>query len=99
MVALSWKTSATITNIAFQPLVGTVDMVEVPISEGKTRSYNKNESPNITTRGWKILVEWKYGKTSWIELKDLKESNPIEVAEYFVVNHIVEEPAFKWWVS
>ena len=28
----------------------------------------------------------------------MKESNPIEVAEYAVANSIVEEPAFKWWV-
>jgi hypothetical protein len=31
-------------------------------------------------------------------LKDLKESNPIEVAEYAVANRIDQEPAFKWWV-
>ena len=29
----------------------------------------------------------------------MKESNPIEVAENAVANRIVEEPAFKWWVS
>ena len=29
MVALSWKTSATIAKVASQPLVGTVDMAEV----------------------------------------------------------------------
>ena len=28
-----------------------------------------------------------------------QESNPIEVVEYAVANCIVEEPAFKWWVS
>jgi hypothetical protein len=32
-------------------------------------------------------------------MKDLKESNPVEVAEYAVGNGIAEEPAFKWWVS
>jgi ribosomal protein L31E len=25
-------------------------------------------------------------------------SNPVEVTEYAVANHLVEEPAFKWWV-
>ena len=29
----------------------------------------------------------------------MKDSNPIEVAEYAVENRIVEEPAFKWCVS
>jgi hypothetical protein len=36
---------------------------------------------------------------SWVKLKDLKASNPIELAEYAVANWIAEEPAFKWWVS
>jgi hypothetical protein len=31
-------------------------------------------------------------------LKDLKESNPVEVAEYAVANKIDDEPAFAWWV-
>jgi hypothetical protein len=35
---------------------------------------------------------------SWVKLKDLKASNPIELAEYAVANRIAEEPAFKWWV-
>ena len=43
--------------------------------------------------------QWRDGQTSWIDLKYLKESYPIEVAEYDVANCIVEEPAFKWWLS
>ena len=31
-VALSWKTSATIANVASQPLVGTVDVAEVEVA-------------------------------------------------------------------
>ena len=53
----------------------------IPISEGKSRSYNVNEIPKVTTRGWKLLVEWRDGQTIWIDLKDLKESSPIEVSE------------------
>jgi ribosomal protein L39E len=34
-----------------------------------------------------------------ILLKQLKDSNPIQLAEYAVANRIQEEPAFKWWVS
>ena len=51
-----------------------------------------------TTKGWSLLVEWKDGRASWIHLKDLKESNPIEVAEYAIANKLVHEPAFAWWV-
>ena len=74
------------------------DNIAIPISDGMTRGHNGNESPKITTCSWKLLVEWKYGSTSWMKLKDLKESRPIEVAEYSVANLIVEETTIKWWV-
>jgi hypothetical protein len=51
-----------------------------------------------TTKGWKLLVEWKDGTSNWVPMKDLKDSNPIEVAEYAVANKLVSEPAFAWWV-
>jgi Reverse transcriptase (RNA-dependent DNA polymerase) len=51
-----------------------------------------------TTKGWKLLVEWKDGTNSWVPLKDIKHSNPLEVAEYAVANKLVSEPAFAWWV-
>ena len=38
------------------------DNTAILISEGKTRGYNRNASPKVTTRGWKLLVEWKYGQ-------------------------------------
>lgn len=51
-----------------------------------------------TTAGWKLLVLWKGGGEQWIPLKDLKESNPVEVAEFAKSRGIDDEPAFKWWV-
>jgi hypothetical protein len=53
--------------------------------------------PRRTTKGWKLLVAWKGGSSSWIPLKDLKESHPVQVAEYALANKILEEPAFNWW--
>jgi hypothetical protein len=35
---------------------------------------------------------------SWERLADLKESNPIEVAEYAATKNLHDEPAFPWWV-
>ena len=52
-----------------------------------------------STAGWKLCVQWKDGSTSWEKLSDLKESNPIEVAEYAVAQNLQAEPAFNWWVS
>ena len=33
-----------------------------------------------------------------MDMKDVKEAHPIEVAEYAVANRIDNEPAFTWWV-
>ena len=51
------------------------------------------------TKGWELLVWWKDGGTDWIALKDIKESYPVQVAEYAVSSHISKEPAFAWWAS
>jgi len=36
--------------------------------------------------------------TSWEPLRNLKESNPVEVADYAVTNGIDQEAVFAWWV-
>ena len=51
-----------------------------------------------TTKGWQLLVEWKDRSSNWIPLSDLKNSYPVQVAEYAVNNKIASEPAFAWWV-
>ena len=51
-----------------------------------------------TTKGWEILIEWKDGSTNWVALKDVKESYPVQLAEFAISNRIAEEPAFAWWV-
>jgi hypothetical protein len=47
----------------------------------------------------KLHCQRKDGSSDWIDLKHLEDSNPIELTEYAVANHIQEEPAFKWWVT
>ncbi|KAI2490439.1 Reverse transcriptase (RNA-dependent DNA polymerase) [Fragilaria crotonensis] len=66
--------------------------------DGFIENRHGQRRPKLTTRGWKLLVSWKDGTSDWIPLKDLKEANPVEVAEYAVANKIAEEPAFAWWV-
>ena len=51
-----------------------------------------------TTKGWEILIQWKDGSTTWNKLKDVKDSYPVELAEFSTLHKISEEPAFKWWV-
>ena len=56
------------------------------------------QTQHKTTVGWALQIKWKNGSTQWVKLKDLKESNPVDVAEYATARGIQEEPAFTWWV-
>ena len=58
-----------------------------------------------TTRGVDLLVVLKSGKNpdgtdkttkSWFALKELKESHPLEVAEFAIAHGVGQMPAFKW---
>jgi hypothetical protein len=49
-------------------------------------------------RGWSPLVQWRDGSTNWEKLADLKASNSVEGTEYAVVDWLVKEAGFKWWV-
>lgn len=60
-------------------------------------THNGKQYPKQTTKGWSMCVQWRDGSTSWVRLVDLKESNPVEVAEYALANKLLNEPAFSWW--
>ena len=51
-----------------------------------------------TTKGWSLLVEWKDGSTTWENLKDMKESYPVQIADYAIASNISNEAAFAWWI-
>jgi hypothetical protein len=68
------------------------------IEDMYTTSHNGNRSKNRTTKGWEICVRWIDGSTSWEALRNIKESHPVELAEYAMAQHIANEPAFAWWV-
>ena len=63
-----------------------------------TTTKSGNRRYRKTTVGWKLLVLWKDGSEQWIPLKDMKESHPIEVAEFAKAVGIDHEPGFAWWV-
>ncbi len=52
-----------------------------------------------STIGWQLCCQWKDGSTSWIDLKDLKESHPVQTTEYAKTIGIDHGPAFNWWVT
>ena len=47
----------------------------------------------LSTKGHQLQVEWKDGTVEWIPLKDMKESFPIETAEYAHQNNLHNQPA------
>mmetsp|Transcript_2147 Transcript_2147/g.3294 ORF Transcript_2147/g.3294 Transcript_2147/m.3294 type:complete len:1178 (+) Transcript_2147:1032-4565(+) len=59
--------------------------------------HNGRKTKKKTTAGWDLEVEWKDGSSSWISLKEMKNSNPVEVAQYAIDNRIDHEAAFDWW--
>ena len=67
--------------------------------DGYIISQNGVRRKIITTKGWELNVRWKDGSESWIPMNEIKESNPLEVAEYSISRIINNEPAFSWWVA
>ena len=52
-----------------------------------------------TTKGWNIFIQWQDGITTWNTMNNVKDSYPVQMAEFAVENRILEEPAFAWWVK
>ena len=64
-------------------------------------TVNGKKFPRKTTAGWQFEVVFQVGptrSTQWIPLKELKESHPVQIAEYVTAKGIAKEPAFSWWV-
>ena len=69
----------------------------VPKEDGWVQNSAGTSKRAITTKGWDIKVQWSDSSTNWVPLRDIKESNPIEVAEYAIRTNIADQPAFAWW--
>ena len=68
----------------------------VDITNGYTTTKRGKRVPKTTTWGWQLLCLWRDGSSDWVDLKYLKQSKPIELAEYAVANRLQQEPAI--WV-
>lgn len=54
--------------------------------------------PKYATKGWRFLVAWKDGSTSYIPLREMKNTYLVETADYVTKNKLEGRPAFSWWV-
>ena len=70
----------------------------VPMEQKYIKSKNGQMKLRQTTVGWSFNIKWKDGTSDWVPLKILKESNPVDIAEYAVARGIDDEPAFAWWI-
>ena len=52
----------------------------ISISDVFIKLIKCNNIPKKTMAGWKQIVEWKDGSTSWVPLKYIKASNPLQLA-------------------
>jgi hypothetical protein len=69
-----------------------LERADMHINQGSNKQARK------TTKVLHLCVEWKDRTTSWERLADLKESNPVDVAEYAVGNNLEDTRDFLWWV-
>ena len=86
----------------YQLLAGVIDHRKngnaVEMADLYTTTRSGKRRMRKTTSGWDLLVEWKDGSQEWMPLSIMKNSNPIEVAEYAESRNIASEPGFAWWV-
>ena len=59
---------------------------------------SRQKSRRATKRVWLLCIKWKDGNTSREPLVSLKESPPVEIAEYAVSRKLHDGPDFAWWV-
>jgi Reverse transcriptase (RNA-dependent DNA polymerase) len=71
---------------------------QVTMDKGTVTTSMGTKRKKETTIGWELLLQWKDGSTTWVPLKDVKETYPVQAAEYAIAAGISGQPAFAWWV-
>ena len=74
------------------------DSIAIPKADKYITTGRGQRRLRKTTAGWKLLVKWKDQSESWVKLSELKESHPVETAEFAKSRGIDDESAFVWWV-
>jgi len=53
----------------------------------------------FNTKAWRIKIMWQDGSTTWHSLADIKNSFPVQLAEYATENDLDKDAAFRWWIK
>ena len=75
-----------------------VDGSEVQDDDAFIKTPNGGRRRQQTTKEWEILIQWKDGSATWEALKDVKNSYPVQLAEYALQRGITNKAAFAWWL-
>ena len=75
------------------------DSTQIKEGDAYIHMSNVNKSRIYTTKGWGFFIQWKDGGSTWNQVKDVKESLPVQIAEYAVLNQIADKPAFAWCIK
>ena len=65
--------------------------------KGSLSTYSGLLCKKSTTSGWDMCLRWKNEITDWEFLKYMKESHPVDLAQYTVGSNIKDEPEFDSW--
>ena len=74
------------------------DSTAIAIEDGYV-TRNGTTKPVITTKGWRVKVRWSDNSYDWLPMTQIKNSNPVMMAEYALAKGLHKEPAFNWWVN
>lgn len=83
-------------NVIAESLYAQID------GDGNSALSNEDQQTNqrcLTTKGWNFCCQWADDSTSREPLRNLKESNPVKLAEYAAAHDLLNAPAFKWWAK
>lgn len=67
-------------------------------AETMPTKHGRNWKMPKTTKGVQCRVAFKDGTECWLPMNEVRQSNPIELAEYAVQRGIADDPPFAWWV-
>ena len=74
------------------------ESVAVPMGEKYIITKTGQKRLRKTMARWDLLVRWKDESELWVKLSDMKESHPVETAEFARAKVVQGEPAFCGWV-
>ena len=74
------------------------ELVAVQMEEKYIIMETSQKPLKKTMAQWDLLVCWKDESESWVKPSDMKDSHPVEIAEFTKAKGIQGELAFCWWV-